>query len=256
MKMRWLKRMGYKTDQEGIIRRFLNEDGAWNSHIKNTKDVIIEQSEQIQEKKTVLVLGSGWLLDIPIDFLCKTFTNVVLTDIFHPKEIVKKYSKYTNIVWLQCDLTGIAENVFAIGRKGSKNFNDELKKVKIYPPALNVKANYVISANILSQLDELIIDYLKKYQEIDTEILAGFRRKIQEKHLDFLKKSKSVLITDIEELYFNRDAELVEQVCLMYCKLPESRIITEWEWTFDSKMTYRRNNVTYRKVKAYSFIEN
>ena len=75
--------MGYLSDQKGIMNRYLNQQGGWDSHLDNSKR-FIERSAFLKNKRSVAVLGSGWLLDVPIDYIAQEFGEVYLVDIAHP----------------------------------------------------------------------------------------------------------------------------------------------------------------------------
>ena len=51
--------------------------------------------------------------------------------------------------------------------------------------------DYIISLNILNQLDILLVDYLKKSSIYDEEELKFFRGRIQKSHIDSLIPVKS-----------------------------------------------------------------
>ena len=67
-----LKKFGFFKDQNGIINRYLREKEAWQAHLSNTRDFIINSSMNKDNSKAV-ILGSGWLLDIPVDELSKKY---------------------------------------------------------------------------------------------------------------------------------------------------------------------------------------
>lgn len=55
-----LKKYGFKTDQEGIINRYLREEGGWNTHLEKTKNFIL-QAAITKQKGIAIVLGK-WLV--------------------------------------------------------------------------------------------------------------------------------------------------------------------------------------------------
>jgi len=63
-----IRRMGFIKDQEGIMNRYLRESSQWKEHLEHTRKFIRESFAQT-EAETVAVLGSGWLLDVPLDHL-------------------------------------------------------------------------------------------------------------------------------------------------------------------------------------------
>ena len=46
---------------------------------------------------SIAVLGSGWLLDVPLDHLCSGLEQVYLVDINHPPQIRKKAERLDNV---------------------------------------------------------------------------------------------------------------------------------------------------------------
>jgi len=81
-----LRKMEYISDQRGIINRYINEGKNWNLHLENTKKYIIN-STKTKNKENVAILGSGWLLDLPLSFLNENFKTIYLVDIYHPRQI-------------------------------------------------------------------------------------------------------------------------------------------------------------------------
>ena len=84
-----LKKFGYKKDREGLITRYLREAENWKLHTENSKKFIIE-SAKTKKKELCVVAGSGWWLDIPVNELSKMFKKVIMIDITHPTQIIKK----------------------------------------------------------------------------------------------------------------------------------------------------------------------
>ena len=90
----------------------------------------------------------------------------------------------------------------------------------------------VISLNILTQLESLLIDFLRKRSKIKEEEFNRFRTEIQKKHIDFLKKYKSVLITDITEIFTDNSGNVTYKPTVV-TDLPEGKYKEEWDWHFD-----------------------
>ena len=67
---RVLRKFGFKKDQNGIINRYLREKGSWKTHLSNTKKFITDFTKN-KAKNSCVVLGSGWLLDVPIEYLTR-----------------------------------------------------------------------------------------------------------------------------------------------------------------------------------------
>jgi len=247
-----IRKFGFKTDQQGIINRYIRESEQWQEHLVNTKNYIIE-SAKLKNKENCFVIGSGWLLDVPIDELSMLFKKVTLIDIVHPRQITHKIKKYKNVETIEIDITGFVEPVYYFMKKTKKQ-KLKLSSVKqIYSELCINKlknADFVISVNILNQLDILICDYIKRYNiYTDTEI-DQFRKTIQQNHLDILPVSKSCLITDYKEVNLNEKMEIINSNSLIYVDLPENKKTKKWQWNFDMSKTYQKNAKTIFKVKA------
>ena len=87
------------------MRRFLGEEGSWESHLQKTRHTILDEFNRINPK-TVAVLGSGWLLDVPVKEIIEGGAKVRLIDIAHPQRIKHKFGSNPNIHLVDYDLTG------------------------------------------------------------------------------------------------------------------------------------------------------
>jgi len=56
---------------------------AWAPHEENCQAFIEEKVGQVIERRSVAVLGSGLLNDVPLDYLAKSFQTVTLYDLVH-----------------------------------------------------------------------------------------------------------------------------------------------------------------------------
>ena len=212
-----LKRMGYIKDQEGILNRYLRESKGWEQHLENTSGFILEclKNKKVRE---LVVFGSGWLLDFPLDKLAGMIENIKLVDIYHPPQILKKVKKYRGVECISADITGgYIAKIFQDIKKFEKQNVPFVFPAGSFLPEYNFhEYSYVISLNILNQLDILLTDYLKKKIILDEGTLQQIRKRLQNDHLDMIKKAPYILITDYEELLINRDGEEGEIKNLLY----------------------------------------
>ena len=244
-----LRQMQYFQDQEGIVRRYMREKENWDNHFSNSKNFILK-SAQTKSKNKAVVLGSGWLLDLPIDKLSEQFNEIILIDIIHPKQVVNRIKKYPNVKIQKADLTnGLID--FFYKNKGDKEILNKIDFDK-YLFAIP-DADFVISLNIMCQLHIILIDFLRKHQEDTIKDLQKIEQQIQELHLKALPQGKSCLITDFEEEVFNEDNDLVGVNPLIRINLPLGNFKSTWQWKFDSSMTYRDDLKTYFNTVAIDF---
>ena len=170
-----------------------------------------------------------------------------MIDINHPKQIVNRHKNNSKILFIKADLTtNLVEGV-----QKSKSFIDFLEIVKnIKPIDYLEKYSFVVSLNLLNQLDILLCDMLKQKFFVKDEELVGIRTRIQTLHLQSLPHNKSCIITDYCEVNYNNSMEDCTEKSLLYSDLSYIKNREEWLWTFDTRKTYRANANTTFKVLA------
>jgi hypothetical protein len=245
-----VRKAGYFKDQSGIMQRYLREGENWQHHLKNTKQFIIESIDQCNEKNNLAVLGSGWLLDVPIEELAGKFDQVDLIDIVHPAQVKNKLKRFANVSFLPVDLThGLVEA--AAGCKSYSQFQQIMKNQK---PDLGLnKYSLVISVNLLNQLDIILCDYLSKRFGTQPMQMMEIRKIVQEQHIMDLPLGKTCLITDFIEINLHTRTGFKSEKNLIYCTLPQVTNEQFWEWEFDTHQTYHQNFNTIFKVRAVQF---
>jgi hypothetical protein len=247
---RILSRMGYYNYQSSLLFRHIKQEGMWDSHLQHCRNFILKALD-IYNPPVVTVLGSGWLLDLPLAEIIEKKISVRLVDIIHPPEVRQQAADIPGIELVEEDITGgLINEVWK--KAGNHFFFNKLRSLSdIVIPEYNPSGDQgmVISLNIVTQLESLIISYLKKKAVIKEEELLAFRTAIQEKHIAFLKKHSSVLITDTEEIITDRSG-CVSTVPDLVAKIPEGRYREEWTWDFDLTGTDYFNKKSIMNVKA------
>lgn len=243
----YFRSAGYKSDQKGIIRRYYREYNNWQLHLNNSK-AFIDRSTQEFTKGNVAVLGSGWLLDVPIELLEKRFDKVYLFDITHPTVLKRKYKNNEKIVFVTCDLTnGLVEQV-----KRVKSFSDFMNYFEAAKPfRFTEDIDYVISINLLNQLDILLCDYLQRRFKVNDGQLLNVRQKIQENHLAVFENIQGCLISDCIEVKIDKHDQSTEKE-LIHIDLNRYQVSDSWLWIFDTNYTYHQKHNTSFKVRAYN----
>jgi hypothetical protein len=232
---RILTRLGYYNYQQGLIYRHIGQENGWDSHLGNCRKFILEAVGYYCPDK-VTVLGSGWLLDLPLAEMLDSVASVTLVDIVHPPQVIEQVAKYKNATLAEIDLTGgLIEQVWR--KCGNSIFSKKLKTLDVFNvPEFEPESDpgLVISLNILTQLETLIVDFLRKRTNINEAELTRFRTEIQNRHIDFLLKHHSVLISDVAEIFKDKSGNL-KTVTTMLTGPPTGRFKKEWTWNFDLK---------------------
>jgi hypothetical protein len=250
---RILARMGYYDYQNGLIYRHLNQKGGWDSHLGRSRAFIMKMIDHYKPSK-VTVLGSGWLLELPVAEIIEQTGNLTLVDIIHPPEVIEQAGVYNNVTLIEEDVTGgLIEEVW----KKAGGFSLFRKPIKLSDIAIpdykpSGDQGMVISLNLITQLESLIVDFLKKRLKATEEEYISFRKAIQEKHLGYLQRNNSVLITDFEEEFTLKSGEK-KIVQTLFVKLPQTEFCEEWTWDFDLQGSDNYNSTSLMKVIAKTF---
>ncbi len=250
---RILARLGYYDYQNGLIYRHLNQEGGWDSHLEKCRAYIMRMIAHFKPEK-ITVLGSGWLLELPVAEIIEQAGNLTLVDIVHPPEVVKQAGIYKNVTLIEADVTGgLIEEVWNKAG-GNSLFRKRVRLDEIVIPEYKpgTDQGMVISLNLITQLESLIVDFLRKKVKAGEEEYLAFRTEIQKKHLEFLMKQRSVLVTDYEEIFTSRSGE-TKIVPTLLVKLPEGDFSEEWTWNFDLQGADNYNSTSLMKVIAKSF---
>ena len=176
------------------------------------------------------VLGSGLLLDIPLQSLADTFREVVLVDILHLPQVEKRVRAFANVDAVSADVAGIAE---AIWQHIDQGRTGPLPSSSV-DAAPYLDSDLVISANLLTQLPlmplELVMGKAPAYPNDEAKALA---RNIIDNHLALLSvlPGRVCLLTETERVIFggpNGD-EMIEEIDPLFgAAIPVSG--RKWTW--------------------------
>ena len=195
---RHLKRMGYLRELIAIEARHGRCGQAWAPHLAYCRRLILKAAEGVGRGRAT-VLGSGWLLDVPVDELADMFDEVVLVDVFHMPSVAKRVAGRANVRLSADDVTGLIRATYRHVIEG--------KTGPLPPPVadagLLAGSDFVVSANVLTQLPLMPMAWVREkgrgYDEEETKVFA---RRIVEHHLDLLAAlpGRVCLLTETERL--------------------------------------------------------
>jgi hypothetical protein len=243
-----LRKMEYISDQEGILRRYNREREGWDEHLNKCGDFIFRILQNHQYRH-VVVLGSGWLLDFPLEKIYKIVEKITLLDINFPDPVKRKVKDFINVECIPTDITGGAIQMIYDGIKSAGQkfiLPGEIQTPHIIPE----EGRIIISLNILNQLDILLVDYMRKKLRTKEEQIRNFRKSIQEAHIRLLMEHPFIMVTDFREILINTHGKVQEERELIYTEFPSGSITEEWEWKFDTCQLYNSNSDTLMKVRA------
>jgi hypothetical protein len=231
-----IKRYGFKKDQSGIFNRFQREKDNWEPHLSNSKRFILENISDNAD--SIAVLGSGWLLDFPIDELFNKNVKIDLYDLYHPKQILQFIKKWNNVNAIKSDLTGGLIEYLIFMRKNKEKV--DIFSIEAFINEIQFDFNNyscVVSLNIMSQLFQLIEDNILKESGLDINT-ENLRELIQRKHLESLPKNKSILISDFNENYLQKNKVVKTKRIIELTESLKAKVDEEWQWVFDTKKMY------------------
>ena len=177
--------------------------------------------------------------------------SISLVDIIHPPEVIVQTAGFKNVQLFEEDVTGgLIEEVWRkAGNRTIFNRLQSLSSISIpeYQPAAD--PGLVISLNILTQLETLPEKLLRKKSRAAEVDFMNFRKEIQQKHIRFLQKCNSVLISDIAEIFRKKESDSFQNMTLA-ADLPEGKAREDWIWDFDLSGTDFNQKKSVFKVIA------
>jgi hypothetical protein len=236
--------MGYYDYQQGLIIRQLKQKSRWDEHLEKCRSFILKAIE-IENPSVITVLGSGWLVELPVAEIADKAKEIYLIDIVHPPEVAEQTKSLKGIRLLEKDISGgLIEEVW--NKAGGRHFFNKLPSIgmiRIPDFEFDFDPGLLISLNILTQIEVLPEKLLRKKSSATEDQYLKFRSEVQEKHLRLLKKHKSLLISDSSDIILNNDGTTSERKTILG-ELPEGRLSEEWTWDFDL------NNTDYNRKRS------
>ena len=245
---RMFREMGYFDDQSGIMRRYRREREHWDAHLQHTRQFAI-QAMQGKNRKSAAVLGSGWLLDVPVEEMSRHFDKVYLYDVRHPAKVKKQVRLLGNVELCVCDISCFALSVY--------QYVKEYRNCKERPPVSIIRSqavfdmsgfDFVFSCNILNQLDILLVYYLAQFFALSHEETIIFRSNVQQHHINLLPRNRSCIVADYNEITCTPDGKEISRNISVHHPILQHTDVQRWTWEFDTKMTYYEGKKTFYEV--------
>lgn len=251
-----LRATGFLDDQQGILNRYYREAEGWQPHLNNTREFILQTAEA-KGGEVLVVLGSGWLLDVPLQELREIFRKIFLVDMLHPPQVKHKVGKMIGVELIEADITGgIVQASYDLLQNSKRAtqplmLNSLMTNKASWGLPSGTKPDLVLSVNMLNQLDNLICEYLGGLYA--AQELTALKQYIQKSHLEALPAGGSCLITDHEVFYVLDDGTKTKPESLVHVVIPEGVRRADWQWDFDKQKTYWPDRQTFFNVVAIEF---
>ena len=235
-----LRRMGLVDDSVGLWSRSTRRRREWQPHYERCKAVMNGVIEKLPQRRTVAVLGSGLVQDVPIDALCASFQRVLLVDAVHLPMVKWRMRARPRVSLVTRDLTGLAA-----GEAGVRN-------LPLADLADDPELDLVISANVLSQLPLGVETLLERDRNLAAKFPADAANRTVGWHLDDLASlgCRVCLLTDVTMRGEDRTGRIVETLDLMRGHTMPAPA-GAWDWQVAPFGEIERNVRYMHRVHAY-----
>ncbi len=239
---KWAKGMNFLHEAIAIEARARRCSAAWAPHYQYTKDAIVDSIQACNQHRTVVVVGSGACLDIPLAELATMFEQILLIDIVHPWK--SKKHDWNHVVHITQDITGQMEALYH-----NPGQLPELYVPDLYHHVPNI--DLVLSVNLASQLPISPLKYLKDKTSQAEHELEQFAKNLIVAHFTWLSSFTcgTALICDQTWETLDLDGKLIESHDPLY-GLMSQQATREWYWDVEPRHEtgnecFRRNRVGY-----------
>ena len=240
-----LRDMGYLNEMLGIRDRWRSFKTAWEPHCQRSRQLVLAAAERCGRRRRAVVIGSGWLHDVPLAELAERFEEVLLVDLFHPQGVRWQASRYKNVRLQAADITGTLEAVWRAAEVPGSPLPQSA-------PGLLVDADpadLTVSLNILSQLPCKPERYLRQRGHHSASAIAAYCHNLIVAHLDYLRQLPGVvcLIADCEILTFDSTGKLLRSEPTLYgIDFPYQG--EEWIWPLVPRQTHYPHHTQHLRV--------
>ncbi len=174
---KWAKGMDFLKEAIAIEARGRRCRDDWAPHQQHTKEAIVDAIKACEQHRTVLVVGSGACLDIPLAELADIFERVLLIDIVHP--LKSKRHPWNHVKHVTLDITGQMETLY--------HNPEQLPEISIPDFYHNVpEIDVVLSVNLASQLPVIPLKFLANKKPHDEHDLERFAKDLLVAHFTWL----------------------------------------------------------------------
>lgn len=220
------RRLGYLREAIAIRARYRRHRQRWQPHLESTRAFVERAAAIPARKRAAVVLGSGALLDVPIDALAAAYERVELIDIVHPREASRAAARLPNVLLRTEDISGAVTPLAAMSPETSSP--PQLDP----PPKLAADTDFILSLNLLSQLPDVPYNWLGAHTSIPEPLRRNFAAEIVEQHIAWLSQlaCRVALVTDIERCYVAPDGRPHDAWDSIYgATLPSDGARWHWE---------------------------
>lgn len=206
------KKYGFLYQSIALSHRYERCKKAWLPHLKNCQDLFTETVQSLPQKKSVVILGSAHLHEIPLHLLLQNFETITLVDMIHPLKLHWMAKRNPRLKLITLDLSGSLDKLDSVhSLEDLHSLLHQLQSKTLF----NFEADLVVSANILSQLGLLPIEALEKKlkRSLTIEEKDHICTAFAQLHLQNLKscQGQKLLYADRKVIYRSPDQDIIYQ---------------------------------------------
>lgn len=221
------RRLGYLSEAVALGSRHRRQRQNWVPHVAACRRFITQAAEQAPKGGRAVVIGSGLLIEIPLEDLTARFDEVLLVDIVHTRSVRKRVAGMPMVRLVALDVTGAVaplDEALERGRDLPTGFA---------PPALPgpPPCAFAISCNLLSQLPLMPLDAIeRRAPAIPDAARLAFAQRLATDHLRWLAglAERAALFSDTESLWLNNGAVIEREDSVWGLPLPAPD--SSWLW--------------------------
>jgi hypothetical protein len=207
------RELGLLHEHRAIARRHERMQRAWASHLQASREAILAAAARCPQRRSVLVIGAGDCLDVPVAELAAQFERVVLADIVIGS-VARGWAKKL-APRVRCEAWD-ASGALAVlaARKAVLTPAEALASFEWAdagaPPG--GEADLVVSANCISQLG-LVPGHSLPAKEQDSGLPDRCAQAAARRHLIWLaaRPGVRVLLADMARLNLSPDGQVIKR---------------------------------------------
>lgn len=202
------KELGLHRESIAIHARYQRQKNHWTPHLNHTKSTIQHAIDEAPKDRSIMVLGAGDCLDLPVGTLARHNRGTYLVDVVQTHRSRKFTKKYQSLQYILKDVSGYV--------------NDKEPGAKL--PKVRRRPGLIISCNMLSQLYLPFVNFPPQDDDDHTIIRA-----ITTDHVTMLKNfpGDCLLIADFRKIVYDKNGETVIDT-IPADLLPEP--MDQWTW--------------------------
>lgn len=245
------KKYGFLYQSISLAHRFERCKKAWLPHLKNCQDLFTETVHGLPQQKSVVILGSAHLHEIPLHLLVQNFENITLVDIIHPLKLHWIAKRNSRLKLITLDLSGSLDKLDSI--QSLEDLHELLRQLQSQT-LFHFEADLIVSANVLSQLGLLPIEALEKKlkRKLTIEEKDQICTAFAQLHLQNFKNCQGhkLIYADREVLYRSPQGELIYKGHYPVDFTGFTKI-KEWEWLLAPLKEASKEYSIEMKIEAF-----